>query len=215
MPYNEELARRLREHLSSQHQVTEQEMFGGISFMIAGNMCCGVLDDDVVVRIDPTLHHDALTRPGVSEFEMGGRTSKGMVRVGPAGTTEDLDLALWVRLGVNHATELPPKKAGKKGAAARKRGGTTPAKKAAPARKKATPAKKKTAPAKKKGSARTRPAPLKKKAAVVKRAASVKKTSVRKAGVKKSAKRAPAGKKGTKATRAKKVAKGKGPGTRK
>jgi hypothetical protein len=206
VPYNEELARRLREHLSSAKQVTEQEMFGGITFMIAGNMCCGVLGDDVIVRIDPTLHHDALTRPGVREFEMGGRTSKGMVRVGPMGTEDDLDLALWVRLGMNHASELPAKGT-KKAAAARKRDRTTPAKKAPP-RKKATPAKKKTAPAKKKGTARTRPAPLKKKAAVVKRAASVKK--VNKASKTSGKKRpAPAGKKATKATRAKKVAKAK------
>jgi len=213
VPYNEDLARRLREHLSSETQVTEQEMFGGITFMIAGHMCCGVLGEDVIVRIDPTLHHDALTRPGVSEFEMGGRTSKGMVRVGPLGTDEDLDLALWVRLGMNYASELPARSA-KRAAAARKRGRTTPAKKA-PARKKAAPAKKKTAPAKKKASARTRPAPQKKKAATVKSAASVKKVkkTTKAAGKKRPT---PAGKKATKATRAKKAAKGKkAPRTRK
>src|SRR4051812_45485423 len=125
VPYNEELADRLREHLSAQKRVTEQEMFGGITFMLAGNMCCGVLGDDLVVRIDPTLFHDALTRPGTREFEMGGRSSKGMIRVGPDGTDDDLDLALWVRLGVTHALELPPK-AAKKAAGARKRQKTAP-----------------------------------------------------------------------------------------
>ena len=205
MPYSEELAQKLREQLSSAKQVTEQEMFGGLSFLIGGHMCCGVLGDDVVVRIDPTLHHDALTRPGVSEFEMGGRTSKGMVRVGPAGTADDLDLALWVRLGVTYATSLPAR-AAKKAAAARKRGKTAPVKKA-PTPKKASP--KKTAPARKKAAA-------KKKAAGKKKAA-VRKTAVKKGAVKRPApakaktkkRAAPAGKKATKATRAKKVTRAK------
>ena len=102
--------------------------------MVAGNMCCGVLGDDLVVRIDPTLHHDALTRPNVSEFSMGGRTSKGMIRVGPAGVEDDDELALWLRLGIAHATSLPAKKAGAKKKA-------TATKKKAPAKKAKTPAK--------------------------------------------------------------------------
>jgi len=145
--YDEELADRLREHLERVKRVTEREMFGGISFMVGGNMCCGVLGDDLIVRIDPTLHHDALTRPNVSEFSMGGRTSKGMIRVGPAGVDDDDELALWLRLGIAHATSLPPKKAGaKKKAAAKSRppARKTVKKKAAPAKKKA-PAKKASA----------------------------------------------------------------------
>jgi len=122
--YDEDLADRLREHLGGLKAVTEREMFGGISFMVGGNMCCGVLGNDLLVRIDPTLHHDALTRPNVSEFSMGGRTSKGMIRVGPAGVADEGELTLWVRLGIAHATSLPPKKAGTK-------------KKAAPAKQKA------------------------------------------------------------------------------
>ena len=154
MAYDEDLADRLREHLAPLKAVTEREMFGGISFMVGGNMCCGVLGDDLVVRIDPTLHHDALTRPNVSEFSMGGRTSRGMIRVSPAGVADDGELALWVRLGIAHATSLPPKKAGapkkaapKKKAAPAKKKSAAPAKKksAAPARKKAAPAKKKAA----------------------------------------------------------------------
>src|SRR5579872_1048863 len=113
-------------------------MFGGISFMVGGNMCCGVLGDDLVVRIDPTLHHDALTRPNVSEFSMGGRTSRGMIRVNPRGVEADDELALWVRLGIAHATSLPPKKAAKKKAAA-------PTRKKKAAVKKKPAAKKKTA----------------------------------------------------------------------
>jgi TfoX/Sxy family transcriptional regulator of competence genes len=190
--YDEELADRVREHLAPAKQVAEREMFGGISFMVGGNMCCGVLGDDLVVRIDPTLHHDALTRPDVSEFVMGGRSSKGMIRVAPSGVADDLDLALWLRLGLAHATALPRKKAGakkkavparkkaaarkappskKKAAATKKKAAPAPAKKvavkkkAAPAKKKAAPAKKKAGPAKKKVAARKKAAPARKKAA--------------------------------------------------
>src|SRR5205814_9814119 len=67
------------EHMADVKRVSEREMFGGVSFMVAGNLCCGVLGDDLIVRIDPTLHHDALTRPGAREFEMGGRSSRGMI----------------------------------------------------------------------------------------------------------------------------------------
>jgi TfoX/Sxy family transcriptional regulator of competence genes len=158
--YDEELADRLREHLEPVKRVTEREMFGGISFMVGGNMCCGVLGNDLVVRIDPTLHHDALTRPNVSEFSMGGRTSKGMIRVGPAGVDDDDELALWLRLGIAHATSLPPKKAGaKKKAAVKKK--TAVKKSRAPAKKK-TAVKKKPA-AKKKTAAARKKAPVKKR----------------------------------------------------
>jgi len=167
--YDEDLADRLREHLAPVKRVTEREMFGGISFMVAGNLCCGVLGDDLIVRIDPTLHHDALTRPNVSEFSMGGRTSKGMIRVGPAGVADDDELALWVRLGIAHATSLPPKKAGAKKKA--------PAKKKMPAKKKLAPAKRGPAPAKKKAAAKKK-APAKKKAAPAKKKVVAKKKAV-------------------------------------
>jgi TfoX/Sxy family transcriptional regulator of competence genes len=182
--YSEELADRLREHLAPVKRVTEREMFGGISFMVGGNMCCGVLGDDLVVRIDPTLHHDALTRPNVSEFVMGGRSSRGMIRVGPAGVDDDSELALWLRLGIAHATSLAPKKAGAKKKAPAKKQKKAPAKK----QKKAPAKKKKAAVTKKKAPVRKKAAVTKKKAPVKKKAASVRKKKVavkKKAPVKK------------------------------
>lgn len=193
MAYDEQLADRLREHLAPVKRVTEREMFGGITFMVGGNMCCGVLGDDLIVRIDPTLHHDALTRPNVSEFSMGGRTSRGMIRVGPAGVADDNELALWVRLGIAHATSLPPKKAGARRATPAKKK-ATPAKKKAVARSKKAPARKKVAASKKTATKKTAPArkkapPTKKKTAPAKRkkAAPVRKT--KKVAAKKAAKR--------------------------
>ena len=172
MAYDEDLADRLREHLAPLKAVSEREMFGGISFMVGGNMCCGVLGDDLIVRIDPTLHHDALTRPNVSEFSMGGRTSRGMIRVSPAGVADDGELALWVRLGIAHATALPPKRAAAPKKAPPKKKAPPAKKKAAPAKKKsAAPARKNVAPAKKKAVKRPAKAPTKTKAAPAKKKA--------------------------------------------
>jgi hypothetical protein len=128
MPFSEELAERVRAELGSVTKVTEQTMFGGLAFMVAGNMACGVTGDDVLVRMDPTLFHDALTRPHVREMEMGGRTMKGFVLVGPSKAVDDGELELWVKLGVTYAKSLPPKakKTAKKKKAAKK---ATPAKK--------------------------------------------------------------------------------------
>ena len=182
MVYSQDLADRLRAQLAPVKGVTEREMFGGISFMVGGNMCCGVLGNDLLFRIDPTLHHDALTRPHVREFEMGGRSSKGMIRVGPGPELDDDEFGLWFRLGVNHASALPPKTAAKKVA--------TPAKKVA--KKKAAPPDKKKkaavkAPAKK--TPAKKKAPVKKRVAVKKRAPARKATKAVKKTVKKTAKK--------------------------
>jgi TfoX/Sxy family transcriptional regulator of competence genes len=157
--YDEDLAYRLRAQLASTKRVTEQEMFGGISFMVAGNMCCGVLGDDLVVRMDPTLQQDALTRPNVRELTFGNRTAKGMVRVSPAGVVDDEELALWVRLGLSHATSLPPKQAKKAGQA--KKAARAPVQKAPPVKR--TQNKKQTTAAKKALAKKAKPASKAKK----------------------------------------------------
>ena len=142
MAYDAELADRIRARLSKETRISEREMFGGLGFMWAGNMICGVQGDGLLARVPPELHHDALTRPHVREMEMGARTMKGFVIVGRDGVADDGELDLWVRLGLTHAKTFPPKAARKKAAAKKKK--AAPAKKAA-ARKKAAPAKKKAA----------------------------------------------------------------------
>ena len=121
MAYSEELADRVREQLAGVKRVSEREMFGGLAFMVGGHMCSGVLGDDLLARVPPELHQDAMTRPFARAFEMGGRSSRGFVRVGPEGVDDDNSLALWVRLGVTHASSLPPKKAAKKKAVKKRR----------------------------------------------------------------------------------------------
>jgi TfoX/Sxy family transcriptional regulator of competence genes len=115
------LAERVRQQLADVKKVTEKEMFGGLAFFAAGNMCCSVSTDGLLVRIRPDLFHDALTRPNVSEVEMGSRTMKGYVRVNGDGVADDAELELWVRLGLSYAQSLPPKKPPKKKQAAPKK----------------------------------------------------------------------------------------------
>jgi len=114
MPIDVELADRVRAQLADVKKVTEKEMFGGLAFFAAGNMCCSVSGDGLLVRIRPDLFHDALTRPHVSEMAMGGRSMKGFIRVNQEGLAEDAELELWVKLGLSYAQSLPPKKPTKK-----------------------------------------------------------------------------------------------------
>src|SRR5438094_9748680 len=89
--YDRGLADRVRGELVAVKRVTEQEMFGGLAFMVAGNMCCGVLGDDLLVRVGPDLYHDALTRPYVSETDAHGRAVRGTVYVGRPGVADDAE----------------------------------------------------------------------------------------------------------------------------
>ena len=109
MAYDEQLAERVRDALALREDVTEQRMFGGIAFMLAGNMACGVLGDDLIVRVGPEEHERALAEPHVRPFDFTGRPSKGIVFVSPAGVASDETLAGWVEAGADFAASLPAK----------------------------------------------------------------------------------------------------------
>jgi TfoX/Sxy family transcriptional regulator of competence genes len=84
-------------------------MFGGIAFMLSGNMAVGVSKEDLMVRIDPEDQAEALARAGVRPFDMTGRPMKGWILVAPDVTAEDSDLAEWINRGLDFAGTLPPK----------------------------------------------------------------------------------------------------------
>jgi TfoX/Sxy family transcriptional regulator of competence genes len=109
MPYDEKLADRVRGVLARQEGLTEKKMFGGLSFMLRGNMCCGVVRDDLMVRVGPKQHEEALAEPYARPMDFTGRPLKGMVYVGPEGYCSEESLAKWVKRGVDFATSLPPK----------------------------------------------------------------------------------------------------------
>lgn len=89
--------------------VEERAMFGGLSFLLHGNLACGVIGDDLCVRVGVDDYEEALAKPGAREFDFSGRPMRGWVMV--AGNTLDEEEALdsWVRRGVDFAGTLPPK----------------------------------------------------------------------------------------------------------
>jgi hypothetical protein len=84
-------------------------MFGGIAFMIDGNMAVGVTGDDLMVRVGKDFHDEALSFPGVAAMSMGEREMKGWVRVTADGMESENALTQWVDRGVTYARSLPPK----------------------------------------------------------------------------------------------------------
>jgi len=109
MAYDEELARRIRTVLPRHQGITEKKMFGGISFMLGGNMCCGVMGNDLVVRVGPERHEEALAKPHARPMDFTGRPLRGLVYVGPVAHQADDTLREWVKRGVDFAESLPPK----------------------------------------------------------------------------------------------------------
>ena len=111
MAYDEALAERLREHLSGE-SYTEKKMFGGLAFLIGGNMSVAASGQGgLLVRVDPAENDVLLKEPGAEPMEMGGRGfMKGWLRVNPDVLSDEETLGAWVTRGVNYARSLPPKK---------------------------------------------------------------------------------------------------------
>lgn len=114
MPYDEELAERIGGVLAGRDGVTEQKMFGGVCFMVGGNMAAGVVGEDLMLRVSPEDAEKALATEHVRPMDFTGKPMKGMVYVSPEGTETDDELAEWVDLGADYAASLPPKKKKKK-----------------------------------------------------------------------------------------------------
>ena len=112
MAYDEDLANRLRELLAGEDAVTEKKMFGGLSFLVAGNMAVAASGQGgLLARVDPKDTDKLLERPHVALMEMGGRSMDGWLRVAPEGVRTKRDLQPWVKRSLAFAKTLPPKKA--------------------------------------------------------------------------------------------------------
>ena len=106
--YDEELAERVREQLAPDAGLEERKMFGGLAFMVNTHLACGIMKDDLMVRVGKEGHHAAIER-GAREMEFTGRPMRSMVVVpGDALRTEQA-LGEWVTLAVEHARSEPPK----------------------------------------------------------------------------------------------------------
>jgi TfoX N-terminal domain len=109
MAYDEGLATRMREMLGDRSGVAEQQMFGGLAFLVHGNMACGVRGQDLIVRLAADAAESVQGEPGVRPFHLTGRPMKGWLLVAAEGHTEDDDRHRWVDRGIAYAVSLPPK----------------------------------------------------------------------------------------------------------
>jgi TfoX N-terminal domain len=109
MAYDEALADRVRAIIGARGDVTERKMFGGVAWMLRGNMACGVLGDDIAVRLSPEDADRALEEPDTRRFDMTGRPARGFIVVAGPAVASDGALARWVDAGAEHALSLPPK----------------------------------------------------------------------------------------------------------
>lgn len=108
MAYNLKLAERIRSELDGMPYV-EKKMFGGVGYLLQGNMACGVIKDDLIVRVDPKRFNALLNKSHVRLFDMTGKPMKGWLVVEADGIKTAKQLTSWVKEGVEFALTLPPK----------------------------------------------------------------------------------------------------------
>lgn len=108
MPYDDGLAQRIRTILGDSSALEEREMFGGVGFVLAGNLVCGVHGDKLLARVGPDASEDALEEPHARPMDLTGRPMRGLVFVDPLGIATDEDLRDWVERCRTFAESLPP-----------------------------------------------------------------------------------------------------------
>jgi TfoX/Sxy family transcriptional regulator of competence genes len=109
MPYSQALAQRIRSEIEGLPGLVEKKMFGGTSFMLNGNMACGVIRDELIVRVGVERYDEALTNPQARPFAMTGKPMAGWVVISPDGLEDPQEFREWIRWGVDCASNLPPK----------------------------------------------------------------------------------------------------------
>jgi TfoX/Sxy family transcriptional regulator of competence genes len=109
MAFSAALAERIRQALARKRGVEEKKMFGGVGFLLNGNLLVGVWKDSLIVRVGPEEGGEALKEPHASEFDITGRAMKGWVLVAPEGVEGDDQLSGWVQRAVKFVGKLPAK----------------------------------------------------------------------------------------------------------
>ncbi len=107
MAYDDNLVQRVRRALANEN-VVERKMFGGLTFMVSGHMCCGVENQRMMVRVGPVNYETSLRRSGVKPFDATGKPMKGMVWVEPDALRSSSQLENWVEKGLIYVRSLPP-----------------------------------------------------------------------------------------------------------
>ncbi|MFL5959890.1 MAG: TfoX/Sxy family protein [Gaiellaceae bacterium] len=110
MAYDEELAGRIRALIGNRAGLTEQKMFGGLAFLIGGNMAVAASGQGgILVRVDPEKSDELVSTTPANPMEMRGREMSGWLRIDAADVASDDELAAWVERGTSYASTLPPK----------------------------------------------------------------------------------------------------------
>jgi TfoX/Sxy family transcriptional regulator of competence genes len=109
MAYSESLAERIRRRLAGLQGIEEKKMFGGVGFLLNGNLCVGVRKESLIARLGPDQAQDALRDSSVTEFAVGGRPMKGWVLVAPEGIEDDGRLDDWIQCAGTFVNTLPAK----------------------------------------------------------------------------------------------------------
>ena len=109
MAFSEALAGRIRQRLARRKNVEEKRMFGGVGFLLNGNLLVGVWKDSLIARLGPEQSDEALKEPHVKEFDITGRAMKGWVLVEPEGIENDDQLAGWIERVARFVRTLPAK----------------------------------------------------------------------------------------------------------
>jgi TfoX/Sxy family transcriptional regulator of competence genes len=110
MAYNEKLAERIRRQLSGRTDITERKMFGGLAFMVKGHMCCGIVGDELMVRVGRENYEIALKEEHTREMDFTGKPLRGMIYVAAPGLASVKQLRKWIERGLQLAVTLPDKK---------------------------------------------------------------------------------------------------------
>jgi TfoX/Sxy family transcriptional regulator of competence genes len=109
MPYSESLAARVRDLVGSRRGISEKKMFGGVGFLLHGNMLVGIWQQSLIVRLGAEQAAAALEEPEVGEFDITGKPMKGWVMVAPDGLDTDDQLRRWIELATEFVRTLPKK----------------------------------------------------------------------------------------------------------
>ena len=109
MAFDEHLAERVRRTVGKRQDLSEKRMFGGLAFLLHGNMSCGIHGNELIVRIDPEATDAALGEPGTRLFDITGRPMKGWLLVSASALGDEAALDKWIRRGLDYAATLPRK----------------------------------------------------------------------------------------------------------
>jgi len=109
MAYNEMLAKRINSKIGNWQNITEKKMFGGVGFMLNGNMLCGVYKEFLILRVEPEVGEKLLTEPHTKVFDITGKVMKGWIMVKPEGCKIDSELERYIDLAKDFVDTLPAK----------------------------------------------------------------------------------------------------------